>query len=56
VQGKMEGNIQANERVSLRNSASVIGDITTHRISIEEGAYFKGKVDISPAEGKQALK
>jgi cytoskeletal protein CcmA (bactofilin family) len=46
VQGKLEGNIQASERVELRKSASVTGDIATQRISIEEGAFLKGKVDI----------
>jgi cytoskeletal protein CcmA (bactofilin family) len=46
VQGKLEGNIQASDRVELRKSAIVTGDITTQRISIEEGAYLKGKVDI----------
>jgi cytoskeletal protein CcmA (bactofilin family) len=46
VQGKLEGNIQASDRVDLRKSAVVTGDILTQRISIEEGAYLKGKVDI----------
>jgi cytoskeletal protein CcmA (bactofilin family) len=46
VQGKLEGNIQASDRVDLRKSAIVTGDISTQRISIEEGAYLKGKVDI----------
>ena len=41
VLGKLEGNIQASERVELRKSAIVTGDITTQRISIEEGAYVK---------------
>ena len=40
VQGKLEGNIQASDRVDLRQSAVVMGDIATHRISIDEGAYF----------------
>jgi cytoskeletal protein CcmA (bactofilin family) len=52
VQGKLEGNIQASERVELRKSAIVTGDITTQRISIEEGAYLKGKVDIHRADVK----
>ena len=52
VQGKLEGNIQASERVELRKSAIVTGDITTQRISIEEGAYLKGKVDIHRADAK----
>jgi cytoskeletal protein CcmA (bactofilin family) len=52
VQGKLEGNIQASDRVELRKSAIVTGDITTQRISIEEGAYLKGKVDIHRADAK----
>jgi cytoskeletal protein CcmA (bactofilin family) len=46
VQGKVEGNIRATERTELRKSAAVVGDIFTQRIAIEEGAYFRGKVDI----------
>jgi cytoskeletal protein CcmA (bactofilin family) len=46
VQGKLEGNIHATERAELRKTAVVVGDIITQRIVIEEGAYFKGKVDI----------
>src|SRR5579862_7940116 len=46
VQGKLEGNVQASDRVELRKTAVVTGDISTQRISIEEGAYLKGKVDI----------
>ena len=47
VQGKLEGNCLASERVDLRKSAIVLGDIATKRIAIEEGAYLKGKVDIN---------
>jgi cytoskeletal protein CcmA (bactofilin family) len=46
VQGKLEGNIQASDRVDLKQSAVVTGDIATQRISIDEGAYFKGGVNI----------
>ena len=46
VQGKLEGNIHASDRVDLRQSAVVMGDIATHRISIDEGAYFKGSLNI----------
>ncbi|MGH9493559.1 MAG: bactofilin family protein [Candidatus Sulfotelmatobacter sp.] len=56
VQGKLEGNIKANERVELRKSAVVTGDITTQRIAIEEGAYLKGKVDIQGKADKAAGK
>ena len=50
VQGKLEGNINATERVDFRKSAIAVGDVITQRVAIEEGAYFKGKVDIGKAE------
>jgi cytoskeletal protein CcmA (bactofilin family) len=46
VQGKLEGNIRASDRAELRKSAVIVGDIITQRIAIEDGAYFKGKVEI----------
>jgi cytoskeletal protein CcmA (bactofilin family) len=46
VQGKLEGNIRASDRVDLKQSAVVTGNIATQRISIDEGAYFKGRVNI----------
>ena len=54
VQGKLDGNVQASDRVELRKSAVVTGDISTQRISIEEGAYLKGKVDIQGKSEKAA--
>ena len=56
VQGKLEGNIMASDRVELRKSAVVTGDISTQRISIEEGAYLKGKIDIQGKAEKAAGK
>ena len=46
VQGKLEGDISASDRVDLKQSAVVTGSIATQRISIDEGAYFKGSVNI----------
>lgn len=46
VQGKVNGNIAASERVDLRASANVTGDITTARIAVEDGAFFKGGIDV----------
>lgn len=46
VHGRVDGNIHASDRVELRKSASLIGDISTARISIEDGAFFKGGIDI----------
>jgi cytoskeletal protein CcmA (bactofilin family) len=50
LQGRVEGNIQASDRVELFRSASFTGDLSTARISIEEGALFKGKLDIKKPE------
>jgi cytoskeletal protein CcmA (bactofilin family) len=52
VQGKLEGNIQASERAELKKTAVAVGDIVTQRVSIEEGAYFKGKVDVQREASK----
>lgn len=46
VEGKLDGNIRASERAELKKSAIAVGDIITQRVSIEDGAYFKGKVDV----------
>ena len=46
VQGKINGNIQASERVELRGSANVTGDISTQRIAVEDGAFFKGSIEV----------
>ncbi len=54
VHGKLEGNVQASERVELKNSAVAVGDIFAQKISIEDGAYFKGKVDIQKLEASKA--
>jgi cytoskeletal protein CcmA (bactofilin family) len=56
VQGKLEGNIRASERAELTKSAVVVGDIATQRVAIEEGAYFKGKVDIQREAAKTDAK
>jgi cytoskeletal protein CcmA (bactofilin family) len=55
VQGKLEGNIQASDRVDLRQSAVVTGNIATQRISIDEGAYFKGGVNIQKEAPKKEV-
>jgi len=53
VQGKLEGNIQASERVDLKQSAVVVGDIVTERISIEHGACIKGRIEVSGGEASK---
>ncbi len=46
IHGKVDGNIRGNDRVELKRSAVLVGDIVTQRVSIEDGAYFKGSIDI----------
>ena len=46
VLGKVRGNIQASDRVDIRSEGSLSGDVIAQRISIEDGAYFKGGIDI----------
>ena len=55
VQGKLEGTIHASDRVDLKQSAIVVGDITTQRISIEEGAHLKGSVNIQKEVPKKEV-
>jgi cytoskeletal protein CcmA (bactofilin family) len=46
VQGSVTGNVQANDRVEIKSSGSITGDITTARIIIDDGAHFKGSIEI----------
>jgi cytoskeletal protein CcmA (bactofilin family) len=55
VHGKVDGNINGTERVELKRSAVLVGDISTQRIVIEDGAFFKGAIDIKK-EGKPTAK
>ncbi len=50
VHGRVNGDIHASERVELRKTASLAGDIATARISIDDGAFFKGGIDIQKPE------
>src|SRR6202046_3423044 len=50
VQGTVHGNIETREKIDIRKDAKVVGDIRTARIVIEDGADFKGSIDIVRAE------
>ena len=50
VLGTVHGNIETREKIEIRKEAKVVGDIRTARIVIEDGAYFKGSIDIVRAE------
>jgi cytoskeletal protein CcmA (bactofilin family) len=46
ILGSVNGNVNAHEKIEVRRSGNVTGDLTSASISIEEGAYFKGSIDI----------
>jgi len=54
VFGNVTGNLYATGRVDLRHSAVVNGDIFGGRLSIEENAMVKGRVELKGAESKKA--
>ena len=52
VLGKVRGNVSATDRVDIRAEGSLNGDVSAARISIEDGAFFKGGIDIRKPESK----
>src|SRR5215469_80888 len=50
VLGTIQGNVEAAEKIEIRKDAKLVGDIRTARIIIEDGAYFKGSIDIVKAD------
>jgi len=52
VLGKIRGNVSASDRVDIRAEGSLSGDVAASRISIEDGAFFKGGIDIKKPDTK----
>jgi cytoskeletal protein CcmA (bactofilin family) len=52
VLGKVRGNMTASDRVDIRSEGSLTGDVAAQRISIEDGAFFKGGIDIRKPDAK----
>jgi len=52
ILGKVKGNVTASDRAEIRNEGSLSGDVICQRICIEDGAYFKGGIDIRKAGAK----
>ncbi len=52
IHGKVDGNVTGIDKVELKKSSVLNGDINTQRIVIEDGAFFKGSIDIRKAEPK----
>jgi len=53
VMGKVNGNIECGDRVDIRSEGSVTGDVSTIRISVEDGAILKGGIEVRSGERKQ---
>jgi len=56
VLGKVRGNITATDRVDIRAEGALTGDVAAARISIEDGAFFKGGIDIRKPDAKAEAK
>ena len=54
ILGQVQGNVETSDKVDIRKDAKLVGDIITSRISIEDGALFKGSIDIKKSEPKSA--
>ena len=54
VQGSIQGNVESSDKIIIRDKGSLVGDIKTAGIVIEDGAYFKGSIDITKVEAKEA--
>jgi len=54
VYGSVKGNLRAKDRIEIKKDGSVNGDLTTARIMIEDGAYFKGSIEIDKSAEKES--
>ena len=54
VYGSVKGNLRAKDRIEIKKDGSVNGDLTTARIMIEDGAYFKGSIEIDKTAEKES--
>jgi cytoskeletal protein CcmA (bactofilin family) len=55
IQGSIQGNVDATDKIDIKKEAKLVGDIKTSRIVIEDGAYFKGSIDISKAAARPVV-
>ncbi len=55
VAGKIVGNITAKDRVEILSSGKVVGDITTPKLAVEEGAHFTGHCQMELDRGEERV-
>jgi cytoskeletal protein CcmA (bactofilin family) len=53
IMGKVQGNVECEDRLDIRSEGLLTGDVITHRISVEEGAILKGGVEVRNPEKKE---
>jgi cytoskeletal protein CcmA (bactofilin family) len=51
--GKVHGNVECSDRLDLRSEGSLTGDVSTHRISVEDGAVLKGSIQVKSSDKSQ---
>ena len=56
VMGKVNGNIDCSDRVDIRSEGSVTGDVSTVRISVEDGAVLKGGIEVTQRRAEAAAR
>ena len=56
IYGEVRGNVEVTHKIAIREQGSLIGDVKSAGISIDDGAYFKGSIDIVRPEPKAAAK
>jgi cytoskeletal protein CcmA (bactofilin family) len=54
VLGSVQGNVEARDKIAIRKNGKLVGDIKTAGIIIDDGAYFKGSIDIVKTDSKPA--
>jgi len=54
VEGEVDGNVFAQEQAILRQSGAVRGNITSPRVTLEDGSRFKGSIDMEPKDGSKS--
>ena len=55
VQGTVNGDIMATEKITLQNSATVHGDLTAPAVAIADGAQFQGGIDMQRSQEPKAV-
>ena len=54
ILGSVTGNLSAREKIDIRRTGHVVGDLVAATVAIEDGAYFKGSIDIARGNGSGA--